>query len=769
MRRRERIAVAAIALTVGFAALAIGAATRWTALAAAAMALGCGAVHLRARRQLVGWPPLLLLLGAAAALTALQLIPLPVSVLGALSGKLDLVAGNARALAEPAASAPLSYDAAATWLELAKLVGYAGFACCCTRVAASERGRVLLASIVAGAGAAVAAVTAVHELAGAGSVYGLYAPRYASDPVLVGPFLNPNHLAGVLALCCPVAIALAIHHGRDKVRLVWSGCAVLIAAVAFLSESRTGGLTLIIGVGVVVALAVPIWRQRRNRKRRPTTSNTIAIALLAGAAASVTIYAVGRGAIDELASTRVDELTGERGKVAVWLEAAELIPEHPWTGVGKGGFGFAIRSSDSGVSYSHAENAYLQVVLDWGVPAAALLALLLLLAVRAAVPRARESLIDAGLAAGLLAIMAHQIADFTLELPGAALPALIAFAVLTRVELERAPRRARHLRIAGLAVASAAIAAAASPLATPARSETDALARHFERRDPRGALDDAIATWRRHPGDFIAAAQVAEALFARGDRRAVAVINRALVLNPAHSGVHLIAARMLRTSQRPEQALVEYQAAIAGAADRLPIIRELIAAFPDPAVAARGLPVDRRQGHRTLTPLSRLDAASGDELGYHYTSRLVELYPDDRRFHRFRTGYALRVNRIDAAIESGRFAADGGGPVEMLLYARALDRRGDHAGVERVITELRDRRPVRNRAQVLAEARLLGRALGAQNKLEAAAAVLREAVKTAGIDNPDARPLYVELAVVQDKLGDTRGAADSRTRAKALK
>jgi tetratricopeptide (TPR) repeat protein len=765
MRLRGRVAVGAIAATLAISALAVGSATRWTALAAALCGLGCGMIHIWSRRELRGWPPLLRLLGVAAAATAIQLVPLPAAVLGALSDKLDLIAANAGALGEATPSmSPITYDPASTWLELAKLVGYVGFAVACMRVAVSSRGRLLIASAIAAVGGAVAAVTLVHELAGAGSVFGLYTPRYATSPPLMGPFLNPNHLAGFLALTGPVAIGLALHH-RGRQRLVWSGCAALAFAVGFLSESRTGAVSLLVGLGAIAGLAAPVLHARRQRRRRrQLSSNRAAIVVILATAIAAAVYFFGRGAIDELASTEVDELTGERGKVALWLEAGELIDDHPWTGVGRGAFEQAFASSETGLSFSHAENAYLQVVLDWGAIAALLLAILLALTIRAAVPRARESLIEAGLGAGLLAMLVHQLADFTLELPGAAYPTLAAFAVLSRVEISSARTRVRW-RLAAVALGVAVVAVASSPLATPARTETDALAERFRDRDPRAALDPAMAAWKRHPGDFIAAAQVAESLFARGDRRAVAVINRALAINPAHPGLHLIAARLLLASQAPRQALVEYRAAIARATNRAAVIRELIAAFPDPEVAARGLPVDRRFARHTLAPLENFRAA---QLGYHWTTRLVELHPDERRFHRSRASYALRTGRLDAAVESARIAAAAGAPDAVLLLARAHERRGEHAEVERVIAEMRHRAPVRQRSQILAESRLLARALGAQGKLTEAERTLYEAVAVAGADRPDAVPIYRDLAQIQEQLGDTAAAAANRARANAI-
>jgi tetratricopeptide (TPR) repeat protein len=756
--RRDQVAAAAVAATLLVSAMAIGGATRWTAVAAAAMGLGCGALHLVARRELRRIPWLLWLLGAAVAATALQLVPLPVALLPARGA---LEAANAAALGAAAPRwIPITYDPAASWLELAKLVGYLGFASCVIRLAASRRSRAAVAAAVAATGAVVAATAVLHYLAGAEELFGLYAPRHMKPPALLAPLLNPNSLAGLLATSCPVAVAMAMTRDGSR-RLLWAAAAGLTAAVGLLAGSRMGVLSLVFGLGAFAALAAPQLPAPRRPRLDP--ASRAAIGLIVAIVAVAGLYVFGGAAIEELLGTGGDELVGERGKVHAWRVALSLLAEHPFTGVGRGGFEPAFYGAVEGERiHSHVENEYMQAVLDWGIPVALGLLALAVLTARGAAARARGSLVEAGLAAAAIAAALHAVADFALELPGAAYPALAAVAVLGRGEL--VVRRSRiGLRAAALVAGAAVIAVAASPVATPARAETDVLAGWDgpPAAAPETAIDRAIATWRRHPRDFIAAAQCAEALFAARDPRAVAVMNRALAMSPSHPGLHHLAARMLRVSQRPEQALVEYRLALTHGGAPGPILAEVLVAFPEPERAVRALPIERMAAWRVLPALrGRRDPA----LGLRYTTDLVRRYPAIGRFHRERAHYALALGDLDEAARAGQAAVAAGDDAAIAVAAEALLRGERHAEAEAVLSAAAER--PRPPSQILRELHLLARARHGQGKGAEALEALEAAVEIAGSDRPEAARYFDYMAKIQEEMGLDAAAQQTRARAR---
>ncbi|HET6613701.1 MAG TPA: hypothetical protein VFG83_16995, partial [Kofleriaceae bacterium] len=103
MKGRDRVALALICGCVGLAALCLGGAPRWAAVLAATVALAAAIPYVTSRRKLSERAPLLVLLGTAWVLTAIQLLPLPAAIVGALSPlRLGAVSANAAALREAA-------------------------------------------------------------------------------------------------------------------------------------------------------------------------------------------------------------------------------------------------------------------------------------------------------------------------------------------------------------------------------------------------------------------------------------------------------------------------------------------------------------------------------------------------------------------------------------------------------------------------------------------------------------------------------------------
>jgi hypothetical protein len=143
VRSRDRIAVAAVAVALGFAGVAFGGATRWAACLAALLAVGSALPHLTSRRTASRLSPLVVLVLIAVVGTALQLVPLPMAIAEIVAAeKLALVRDHARALGEtPPIWTVASHDPPATLVELAKLIGYLGLAWGATRIAAQRRAR----------------------------------------------------------------------------------------------------------------------------------------------------------------------------------------------------------------------------------------------------------------------------------------------------------------------------------------------------------------------------------------------------------------------------------------------------------------------------------------------------------------------------------------------------------------------------------------------------------------------------------------------------
>src|SRR5206468_5369923 len=129
--------------------------------------------------------------------------------------------------------------------------------------------------------AVAAAITGVHTLLNATSLYGMYEPSHAAPPIL-GPLLNPNHLGCLMALGAILSVGLAFYERqRSQLRVLWVVIAVGCALVVFASLSRGAVLALALGVLVTAATLVGARlgaRDQTSRQRRGSLGRDLPIA-----------------------------------------------------------------------------------------------------------------------------------------------------------------------------------------------------------------------------------------------------------------------------------------------------------------------------------------------------------------------------------------------------------------------------------------------------------------------------------------------------------
>ena len=672
------------ASAIAASALALGGAVRWGALVGAGLAVAAAIPYVTSRRTASHVSPLVLLVGVALALTALQLVPLPSPLVHLLAGeKLALVTDHARAWGEDApAFVAASYDPPATLVELAKLCGNVAVAFVATRLASDRRGRQRLAMVAASAGVLVALVALVHEALGMTTIYGVFVSPVRTQ--LVSPLINENHLASLMAIAAPVSLGLAIA-ARGIPRGVWIGAALLTAAVALLSGSRGGALGL--GLGLVVTAVTLLLQHRRTDDRgRRATRAWIPLAVTAACVVTLLVALTASHLANELAATRLDEVYKTGSKYQIWGHALAMLGEHPWLGTGHGAFAQAFsRWSPVGQhAYSHAENSYVQTIVDWGVPGAVAIALATFAVLRAARRRWRESPIEAGAIGALSALAVHELADFSLELPVIALVAIVLLAILApaRLGTDKAEPartlRARALRVGAIAAGAVICILAATSLGRPAVADAEAIAG-----TPTEQLAAARAATARHPADYLLMGRAAQALRDLGDARAVPVITRAIYLHPRHAGLHRIAATLLARSQHPSQAQAEFALALQyTAGDIRPTLAEVLSTFPVASDAARALPLDATVAPRIVNVLQQ----KYPEVVLAYSQRLALLQPDERSFQILAAEAALTSKQGDLALLAARAADALKRDAESVsLVSRSLALTGDADGAMTMI------------------------------------------------------------------------------------
>jgi tetratricopeptide (TPR) repeat protein len=401
------------ALTVGSSALAIGAVHPTVRLAVLPFALLAGVLAVgTARLRYRELPAPAIVLGLLALYTALQTLPLPFSLLARLSpAAADVWEMAARPFGESApAFASLSVDPTATWGEALKWLGYAAIF-----LAASELGRRKSARagavIVFGSAIAVALVTVAHGLLDLDRVYGFYEPIQARPTWALSPLLNTNNLAGYMNLGAFCGLGLLFARAEAAPRWLLLLGVTPLFAVAVLTGSRGGFITLCIGFVVLVAALRFVQRRvgRGEAKRVPSW------APLAAAVLVVSLF-VALGGNDNIWAALLDESTA---KLAIVDWTRGLLSAYPWFGVGRGAFGTAFaahRQGQGAVIYEYAESFPAHWASEWGIPVAAIALVAFVWLLR---PRRLRAFWDPTAAAvfvGCLTLLLQNLVDLSLEL-----------------------------------------------------------------------------------------------------------------------------------------------------------------------------------------------------------------------------------------------------------------------------------------------------------------------------------------------------------------
>ena len=260
-----------------------------------------------------------------------------------------------------------------------------------------------------------------------------------------GSFICPNHLAGLLEMILPLAIALAVT-GRmapvTRICTLYAACMILIGLAG--TQSRAGWVAAILGL-----LALVFFLARTKGQR------WIAMGLL------LTLLCAGYWLYSRSVAQRIQgtELSGHGRdiRLRLWASALQIWKAHPWWGVAPDHFDFRYPGVREAVDKTQGRpgrvhNDFLNTLTDYGA-VGLLLALLPIgftawSAVRcrprvqrtgndfAQKPSNRAAIVM-GASAGLLALIIHSFMDFNMHIPSNAFTAVTLMALI-----------AAHLRFA---------------------------------------------------------------------------------------------------------------------------------------------------------------------------------------------------------------------------------------------------------------------------------------------------------------------------------
>jgi len=245
-----------------------------------------------------------------------------------------------------------------------------------------------------------------------------------------GTYVNPNHMAGFLEMLLPLALAYTmIGRGRavTKIFLGYASLAMMAGIGVSVSRGSWIATTLILLLFFAI-LAI------HNTHRVP------ALVLMFLLVMGCTFFIARteffqRRFRDTFASGRIEQDT----RILVWDATLRMYRDHPWFGVGPGHFDFRFREyrpEEIQLRPDRAHNEFLNLLADWGVIGAAIVAWALLCVFVGVVQtwkhvRRPESEFAAnrsnkfsfflGTFLGLLAVLVHSSVDFNMQIPANAI------------------------------------------------------------------------------------------------------------------------------------------------------------------------------------------------------------------------------------------------------------------------------------------------------------------------------------------------------------
>ncbi|UCF68711.1 MAG: O-antigen ligase family protein [Acidobacteriota bacterium] len=319
-----------------------------------------------------------------------------------------------------------------------------------------ENARRLVCSVIATSAFFQAAYGLAEALSGHHQIFGYSKIHYL--PLPTGTFICPNHFAALLSLGA-FSIAALISPYRERegapsdlvgemARTVLVATLGVVVLFALIWSSSRAALAAAGAAGLILgALA---WWQRREAARAagvrgsvgvPAVVGLVALALIAGA-----VWLRPPLPLVEDVERLDEQVVAGTGRPLIWKTTVEIIRDHPLLGTGLGGYRYVhpqYRPPESNARVLHAHSDYLEWWAESGVPGVLLLMAWLaglISGVRTLLSRRAGRWLTSSIALGLLALAFHEAVDFSLQLPGVALPA----AMLTGALLSPLPWRPRQ-------------------------------------------------------------------------------------------------------------------------------------------------------------------------------------------------------------------------------------------------------------------------------------------------------------------------------------
>ena len=322
------------------------------------------------------------------------------------------------------------YHPYATQLELLKWLAWAGVFLLIQLLPASSLERLIIGLAVLGC---LESLYGLWET-GTGHEHVLWQKKQIHLGFVTGTYINRNHLAGLLELCLGVHIGFLLKAFRQKRFWVFTGGSLLLIPTLmgfFQTGSRMGFISFCLSLGALSFLLL------RKLRRKIIGVFFLMLLFFLG----IALWMGRQKLLERWEETVMNTEYWEGGRILVWESAFRVLKDHPWLGTGLGNFEWvfpAYQPERLGMGWAHAHNDYLELAVELGVPAFAVLLLSfsglgVFYFLKKISPEHADSPLLWGIGLSLTSFAFHGLADFNFAIPANAFIFIFLTAALFRL------------------------------------------------------------------------------------------------------------------------------------------------------------------------------------------------------------------------------------------------------------------------------------------------------------------------------------------------
>ena len=262
----------------------------------------------------------------------------------------------------------------------------------------------------------------------------LWFRHFPVNSIVMGPYINHNHYAGLMEMIFPLVLALfffyrprigktsffrgiieILNQEKANIHILIGMSALLIIVSIFVSLSRGGMISTCLSLGIFTFL---LFRRKISR------GNSLFLILIIMAAALSVGWFGWDQILERFASLKKASGVIHEGRLDFWKDSLHIIRDFKLTGSGLGSFIHIYppyKSLVDNMALSHAHNDYIELLVEGGIPgfvlAAAFLFSLFSATYKTFLKRrdAFSIYLYMGCLTGMTAILFHSFTDFNLQ------------------------------------------------------------------------------------------------------------------------------------------------------------------------------------------------------------------------------------------------------------------------------------------------------------------------------------------------------------------